>query len=189
MRRTEVRSQRRWWLNPPLLVIIFVAVSIVLAVSGSLDERPTRQSGNQYWETFVQRPALPLEDAAILGTWRRDIQLSADSSVTVHCGLRSYGLTTDGKERFLDNVSSGRAEGWARAEANEPLPDLISRKTPCLREPDTFMSKILSKISAAWNEPQNPRYRRVSETENMIMRGVFDDRSDQVFVWFAVRSD
>ncbi|MHA7873209.1 MAG: hypothetical protein ACX939_12740, partial [Hyphococcus sp.] len=180
MQQHKLKSRRRWWLNPPLLATIFVFAAIVIAISGSLDERPTRQSGNHYWETFIERPALPLEDAAILGTWRRDVQLSAPSTETVHCGLRSYGLKEEARERFLANVANGRAEGWAPADPNDALPDLISGNTPCRPESDPFMRGVLDTISAAWDNRQNPRFRRASAAQGMVMRGVFDDRSGQV---------
>lgn len=146
-----------------------------------------RESGNHYWETFIQRPALAPEDSVVIGTWRRDVRLSEDPPASVHCGLRSYGLTVEGEQRFLENVASGRAEGWRSADPNDPLPSFVSRDTPCLRTPDTFMSSVLEKIRAAWANPENPRYRRAAASEGMDMRGVYDDRSGQVFVWFVGR--
>jgi len=189
MRKTQVRAPRRWWLHPSLLATIFVLISVILAISASLDQRPARDSGNRYWQTFIQRPALAQEDSVIIGTWRRDVRLNSESSASLHCGLRTYGLTTKGEDHFLKSIANGLAEGWAAADPDDPLPDLIRRRTPCLQAPDTFMSKILDNISTAWDNPQNPRYLRRTPTGSMTMHGVFDERSGQVFVWFMEQSD
>ncbi len=187
LRRTG--TTRYWWLNPPLLVGVFVAIALAVTVSASISDRSVRKSGNQYWADFIRLPAESLKEAVVIGTWRSDARFVREYGEPLHCGLRSYGLPPDGLNRFLERVDAGEAGGWSFAEGEGTLDHFVPGDNAFCPAEQPSMEIVRKKIHDAWRNPANPRYSSGALPVGVTIRGVLDRASRQAYFWFAVYPD